>query len=467
MTLAGLSLAIGPLVDSAIICLENTHRHLGLGAKPKEAAFFGASEVAMPELVASCCTLLVLAPLAFMPGLGAFLFRPDGPGRRLRHDRRLPAVAVARPGAVRPVAARARRKPPEPHLGMDYEHRSEHERPPLWIPQPGVRPLGGAYQPGIGGYVRLLEWVMAAACWSSSGPPSCFWWRSSSGSARQLRREFFPEVDAGAFEMYVRAKSGTRIEETEKRVAEVEKFVRDKIGDDLELIISEIGVVADWSAAYTPNSGPMDAVLKVQLKHDRHHSAQEYVAVRSARRFANSRRVFGDLEFAFDAGGMIRGAMNEGKSTPINVRITGKNLDKAHQVAPAIQPEVRKVNGVVDCRIMQRLDYPEYVIEVDQAKAADLGLTQMDVMKNLVAALNSSIQFNKKNFWIDPVSHNQYYVGVQYPEEEIESIDTILDVPITSPTQKKSIPLRNMATVRRRRGAGRGHAHEPCSRPST
>src|SRR5581483_5640123 len=158
---------------------------------------------------------------------------------------------------------------------------------------------------------------------------------------------------------------------------------------------------------------------------------------------------FEDLEFAFDAGGLIRGAMNEGKSTPLNIRITGKDLDKAHAIADAIQQEVEKVDGVVDCRILQRLDYPEFIINVDQAKAADLGLTQMDVMQNLVAALNSSIQFNKKNFWIDPVTHNQYYVGVQYPEKEIQSIDTLLDVPITSTAQKKSIPLRNVATVRR------------------
>src|SRR5262249_44198854 len=147
-------------------------------------------------------------------------------------------------------------------------------------------------------------------------------------------------------------------------------------------------------------------------------------------------------------GGMIRGAMNEGKSTPLNVRITGKDMRKAHDIAEAIQREVTQVKGVVDCRILQRLNYPEYVIDVDRAKAADLGLSQTDVMMNLVAALNSSIQFNKKNFWIDPVSHNQYFVGVQYPEENIASIDTLLDVPINSPTQKKSIPLRNMASVR-------------------
>ena len=98
---------------------------------------------------------------------------------------------------------------------------------------------------------------------------------------------------------------------------------------------------------------------------------------------------------------------------------------------------------------MQRLDYPEFMIDIDRAKAADLGLTQADVMQNVVAALNSSIQFNKKNFWIDPVSHNQYFVGVQYPEGEITTVEKLLDVPITSPVQKRTVPLRNIATLRR------------------
>ena len=107
---------------------------------------------------------------------------------------------------------------------------------------------------------------------------------------------------------------------------------------------------------------------------------------------------------------------------------------------------------MVDARIIQRLDYPEYIIDVDRAKAADLGLTQAEVMKNVVAALNSSIQFNKKNFWIDPVSQNQYFVGVQYPEEDIKSIETLLDIPITSPAQKTSRSrCSNIATLAPRR----------------
>jgi multidrug efflux pump subunit AcrB len=446
MTLAGLSLAIGPLVDSAIICLENTHRHLGLGAVPKDAAFLGASEVAMPELVASCCTLLVLAPLALMPGMGAFLFRPMALGVAFAM---ISAYLLSRSfvPALCSLWLRMHTPQEEPHPGVDYEHRSEHEHN---APRGFLSRLFARWEAliniGIAGYVRLLHLAMRFRL-LTVGAAVLLLVAVVVGLGSQLRREFFPEVDAGAFEMYVRANSGTRIEETEKRVAEVERFVRQKTGEDLELLISEIGVVADWSAAYTPNSGPMDAVLKVQLKHDREHSAQEHV--QALREGLASAPEFSDLEFAFDAGGMIRGAMNEGKSTPINVRITGKDLDMAHKVAEAIQREVTKVNGVVDCRILQRLNYPQYIVDVDQAKAAALGLTQMDVMKNLVAALNSSIQFNKKNFWIDPISHNQYYVGVQYPEEEIQSVETLLDVPINSPAQKKSIPLRNVATVRR------------------
>src|SRR5439155_15479533 len=192
------------------------------------------------------------------------------------------------------------------------------------------------------------------------------------GLGTQLEREFFPEVDAGAFEIYVRAEPGTSIDETERRIGQVEKFIKKEIQGDLEMTISEIGVAADWSAAYTPNSGPMDAVVKVQLKHDRERSAQEWV--RTLREGFQKSSTFSGLEFAFDAGGMIRSAMNEGKLTTINVRITGKNQEKAHELSEAIQREAVKVPGVVDGRMLQRLNYRNYIVDVDQTKAVTIGL---------------------------------------------------------------------------------------------
>ena len=158
---------------------------------------------------------------------------------------------------------------------------------------------------------------------------------------------------------------------------------------------------------------------------------------------------FADLEFAFDAGGMIRAAMNEGKSTPINIRVTGKDLRQGPRDRRGGTPEDRR-----DRRRGRRPDHPAARLSGIRhrrrpGQGGRPGLTQADVMKNVVAALNSSIQFNKKNFWIDPVSKNQYFVGVQYLEEDINSIETLLDIPITSPKQDQPIPLRNIVTLRR------------------
>ena len=461
MTLAGLSLAIGPMVDSAIICLENTHRHLGLGATPEEAAFRGASEVAMPELVASLCTLLVLAPLALMPGLGEFLYRPMAMGVAFAM---ISAYLLSRSFVpsraaqwLKPHAVHRHEVGPEHGAGNGQDGENREPFSPEPAPGGGRTTGGGLLRrafaqwearidAGIAWYPRLLDHVMRhrlAAVLIAVGLLVA----TLAGRGRHLRREFFPEVDSGAFEIYARAPSGTRIEETEKKVAKVEQFVRETIGRDLQIIISELGVVADLSAAYTPNAGPMDAVIKVQLKDEREHSAQEYV--QKLRTGMAQATQFRDLEFAFDAGGMIRSAMNEGKSSPINIRLSAKDIPQARQIAEAIRREVVSIDGVVDARIIQRLDYPEYIIEVDRAKVADLKLNQAEVMKNVVAALNSSIQFYKKNFWIDPISKNQYFVGVQYFEEDIDSVDTLLDVPVTGLGQDKPIPLRNLATLRR------------------
>jgi multidrug efflux pump subunit AcrB len=449
MTLAGLALAIGPMVDSAIICLENTHRHLGLGARSKVAAYFGASEVAMPELVAMCCTLLVLAPLALMPGTGVFLFRPMALAVGFAM---VTAYVLSRSFVPSMCGLFLRGHTPPPgdvYPGFDEEHRSQHENPP---PR---GPLGRAFAAweglinrAIAGYVWLLHRVMRRRLLTLTAAVVALV-AVVLGVGARLRREFFPEVDAGAFEIYARADPGMRVEETEKRIVKVEKLVRDTTGKDLDTIISEIGVVSDWSAAYTPNSGPMDAVVRVQLKAERDKSAQEYVRLLRQAFLSSPDPDVNRLEYAFDAGGMIRSAMNEGKSTPINVRVVSRDPRAAHAIADAILREVRDVRGVVDARILQRLNYPEYVINVDQTKAAEAGLTQRDVMENLIASLNSSIQFNKHNFWIDPKTQNQYYVGVQYREEDIASLDTLLDVPITSTTQHRSIPLRNLARVDR------------------
>lgn len=440
MTLAGLALAIGPMVDSAIICLENTHRHLQAGATPANAALLGASEVAMPELVASLCTLLVLAPLALMPGMGQFLFRPMAM-----------AVAFAMGSAYLLSRSFVPSRAALWLKGHSHDQVDAHspEQPMPTRRSHGAGRVFAKIQAGIDAaiewYARKLDRALEHR-WAVVLGAATLLAAVLGGLLPHLRRDFFPEVDAGAFEMYVRLDTGTRIEETEKKVAEVEDLIRHTIGEDLELTISQMGVWADWSCAYTPNSGPMDAVLEIQLKDERRYSAQHYAAA-LRREMAEDNR-FAALEVAFNSGGTIRSAMNEGGASPIDIRIEGRDLRKSRAVANRILGEVAQIDGVADARIMQRLDYPEYIVDVDRAKSRRLGLTEKDVMENVVAALKSSIQFNKKNFWFDPVSHNQYYVGVQYPEQDIKSVQTLLNVSITSPLQRQPIPLSNLVSLR-------------------
>ena len=429
MTLAGLTLAIGPMIDSAIICLENTHRYLGMGAPPKEAALNGASEVAMPELVSTLCTFLVLAPLAFMPGMGQFLFLP---------------MFLAVFFSMTTAYFLSRTLVPCFSAYLLKPHVEEHHEPKNALAR-GFARWQKFLEHCIHLYGRALEVVL-----KHRGKTIAIGFGTLLVTVVVLvpfmRRDFFPEVDSGAFEIAARANSGTKLEVTERLITQVEDYIKKTIDpEDLKLVISEIGVTADWSAAYTPNSGPQDAILKIQLTPERSKTSQEYIRILRAGLSKDPR--FTDLEFSFDSGGLIRGALNKGRSSPINIQLTGKNQDLLFPLADKIRNELRKIDGIVDCRVIQRPDAPELTLEVDRAKAAQLGLTQADVMENVIAATNSSITFNKKNFWIDPVSHNQYFVGVQYPESSIKDLYDLYKIRITSPKTGKTIPLANVASI--------------------
>lgn len=430
MTLAGFALAIGPLVDNAIICLENTHRHLSNGVPVSEAAYLGSSEVALPALVATLCTFLVLMPLILVPGVGDFLFAP----MTLAVCFAMVAAYLLSQSLV-PSYSGLLLKSHGPASGHDSHGKGWFAR---WE---------AVLNRTIVGYGRLLDRALRMRLLTVGvGVAALFLICLAVGPV--LGREFFPEVDSGSFEFSVRAPTGTRIEQTEEQIIKVEDLVRKSIPEhDLQMVVVQIGVTPDISSAYTPNAGPMDAVVKVQLKQHREHTAQHYVRLLRDK-FAEHQEL-AQLEFSFDAGGMVRSALNEGKSSPINIQITGKNAELSNQIAEAIKREIQTIQGVVDARIIQRLNYPQLSINVDRSKAAALGLTQQDVMRNVVAACNSSISFNKRNFWIDPVSRNQYFVGVQYPEGDIQSIDTLLDIPITSPKQSSPVPLRSVATITR------------------
>ncbi|MEW6305626.1 MAG: efflux RND transporter permease subunit, partial [Verrucomicrobiota bacterium] len=243
----------------------------------------------------------------------------------------------------------------------------------------------------------------------------------------------------------VRAPTGLRIERTEEIIAGVEKAIQAVIPEnERKIIISNMGVLLDWPAAYTPNSGPSDAFILVQLAEKHSKSTFQYVDELRAKLPGQ----FPGIEFSFDTGGMMTAALNFGLPSPINIQVEGKDLHVARGVADQIVRHAQTVPGAVDVRIQQRLDAPIINVDVDRVKAAQIGLAQENVVKNIVTALNSSINF-APSFWIDENNGNHYFIGAQYREENIKSLETVLDIPITGRKQSTPVPLRSLAKFSR------------------
>ena len=317
---------------------------------------------------------------------------------------------------------------------------------------------------------------------SDSGLESPAWFESMFGNLLRLRhvvvlvaivmlagagmtlttmgQELFPPVDSNQFTIYARLPSGTRIEITERVVAEIESSIMDQLGEpdpdpedekdpdsNLRILISNIGVLMDWPAAYTPNNGPMDAFILVQLKGDP-AKPNTFETVDALRERLN--REYPSVEFAFDTGGMMTAAMNFGLPSPIQVQVSGFDLPTMQEIAGHIKRVIEDTPGTTDVRIAQRVDYPQIGIEVDRVKAAQLGLVQEDVIKNVVTAVNSSIGFNPA-FWIAS-NFNHYFIGAQYEEQNITSLETLRDIPITGRGSKQPVPLRNVADFYRTTG---------------
>jgi len=274
--------------------------------------------------------------------------------------------------------------------------------------------------------------------------------------------ELFPQVDSNQFTIYVRLPSGTRIERTEDTIKEIEKVLLAEMGQpdaqypkvekyadsNLRILISNIGVLMDWPAAYTPNTGPMDAFVLVQLK-GKSGMPSTFDYVETLREKLN--RKFPGVDFAFDTGGMMTAALNSGLPSPINIRIEGFNFFTAEEIAMHVKRIASSVPGTTDVRIAQRVDYPQIDIQVDRVKAAQLGLTQEDVVKNVVTTINSSINFDPV-FWIDPKNGNHYFFGAQYAEDDIQSLETLKNIPITGKKSVMPVALRNIAKFGRKTG---------------
>src|SRR5437870_4050444 len=417
MTLGGIAVVIGLLIDESIVVLENTARHLDLGVSPREAALVGASEVMRPLTIVTITISVVFFPIVFMSGIGKFLFMPLAKSvvfaiwtSRLLASTLVP-VCAARFFKRRVTESRNKRENWFDRVRASYSRALE----------------------------RALQWR-----WRVLGATAALFILSML-IFKLIGTELFPQSDAGQFSVKVRATTGLRVEKTEELIAQIEKAIGAVIPErERKMIISNIGILLDWPAAYTPNSGPQDTFVLLQLAE--HHGRSSFSYVAELRKKLPQQ--FPGIEFNFDTGGMLSAALNGGLPSPINIQVEGNKLEVAHEIAEKIKRFAENVRGAVDVRIQQRLDAPQINIDTDRVKAAQVGLTQEEIVKNIVTALNSSTNF-APSFWIDEKNGNHYFIGAQYRENDIQSINTVLDIPITGKKQAVPVALRTVAKFSR------------------
>ncbi len=421
MTLGGLALVTGMILDEGIVSIENIARHLEMGKSRMDAALDGMREMARPRLLIMFTVTVVFFPVIFLAGIGKFLFVPM-------------AISVA----FAMFSSYVLTMTFLPLLASRFLKEHEEERGIAGALKGMLEKLQSAYR-GMLGAALKARWLVLAIV----GGVMAF---TFVALLPALGQELFPPVDAGQFMIRVRETSGTTPVETEKTLAEVEKTIQRTIPEEiLQKMITNIGVLNEWPAAYTPNSGSGDAFVSIQLREGiERKSVFEYVA--ELRPKLNKQ--FPGLEFSFDTAGILSAAVNNGVAHPINVQIDGKSLDVAHEIAEEVRARVGNIPGAKDVRIQQRLDTPTYKIEIDREKAYMLGMDAGDIVKNVVTAFRSSISF-EKSFWLDPNNGNHYFVGAQYKVKDMDMRQALEEAVINPNDGRRPIQLKSVATIER------------------
>jgi CzcA family heavy metal efflux pump len=423
MTLGGLALAVGTVVDAGIVVVENIMRHRAMGKDALTAAGEGTQEVAAPVLAGTITTLAVFVPAIFLSGMIKFLFLPLSLAAVMTIAASYFIAMTVAPtfcarflGKVTGKAAAS---------NVDTENNS-----------------GGFYAATLRKAMRGGFLTIAAIVGATAG---CFLLVPALGT------ELFPDVDAGTFEVRIKTIPGTRLEKTEELVAEIEDSIKETVSEEsVQSIISNIGMPvgkgAGFSTILSSNSGPDTAYIIVNLKNERAKSTLGYVKELRAK-WAEQ---FPQEKFLFVTGGIVNAALNEGAPTPIDIEIKTGSLDAGRAAAEGIEAAVQGIPGAVDIQIAQMLDYPQLDIEVDRTKAALYGLTQEGVAKNVLTAYGSSASFQSM-IWVDPKSGTDFFIGVQLGDNEADSLDELRSLPLRIQTEDgpSIIPLSSIATLKR------------------
>ncbi len=436
MTLGGLSLAVGILVDDATVEIENIHRNMAMKKPIVRAIMDGAQEIAAPAFVATLCICIVFVPVAFITGAAKSLFVPLAAAVVFAM---LTSYFLSR--TVVPTLAHKLLA----HEAEEHLHPERHQQAKGWFSRFHQRFERGFDQLRAW-YGGLLAWALTHRIRFITG--FAVFAIGSSCLLSVVGSDFFPTVDAGLIKLHVRGAPGTRIEQTEHEIARVEELIKSVIPEDqIENMIDNLGVPysgINLSLSEGALISPADGQIMIQLKEDHEPTADYVRALRS--KLAQS---FPDKTFFFLAPDISTQVLNFGLAAPIDIQVVGPlGSDKHYDVAKQIAEKVKQIPGAVDVHLAQVPKGPQLRVDVDRSMANKLGLTQRDVASDLLVSLSSSGQV-APNFWVDPRGV-QYLVAVQTPQYRNDSIEALAQTPLSSTGGTQL--LSNIAEVSRAEG---------------
>ena len=441
MILGGLALAFSRIIDNSVISLENIYRHLEGGALPAVAAERGGSEVSLAVLAATLTTVVVFFPVTFLYGVSKFLFTALALAVAIslfvsylvamtviplfcsRYLKAVPHAAehTHNEYEIEPISAEEHSRWSRFTAGFNRQFNRLLDYYEYWVKRALDRP-------GLTVAALSAAFVISLAIYPFIG------------------LAFFPRTDAGQFTINMKVPTGTRIELTEQYVAKVEDVIKQVVGaKDLKMVVSNIGVAPGFSAMYTSNSGPYTATVQVALNDAHQQSSFEYMD-RVQKEIGSQ---FPDVRTFFSSGSMVDAILNMGMPAPIDVQVSGRHPERSYSVAQDLARSIRHLPGVGQVYIPQDLDYPGLRLVVDRVHAGELGLTQKEVVDNVITALNSNYMI-APNYWLDRKSGNDYFLTVQYYEHGRAAIHNPIDltnIPIRAPNLKEPTTLDTVARL--------------------
>jgi multidrug efflux pump subunit AcrB len=420
MTLGGLALAIGMLVDDATVEVENIHRNRTLGKPLTRAILDGASQIAVPAIVATLSICIVFFPVVLLVGPARFLFTPL-------------AISVV----LAMLASYLLSRTLVPALARLLMHSEHHDEPGSALPAGGWKRIAvrfnrwrdDKFERFQGRYAAVLDTALHHRRFTilAAGAIAI----ASLGLVFVVGTDFFPSVDAGLMKLHFRAPVGSRIERTEELVGEVENGIRAIVPkDEIETINAMIGIPISYNLAFvqTDNVSAMDAEILVALKPDHAPTAGYMRRIR-----AMLTHDFPGASAYFQPADIVSQVLNFGLSSPIDLQVESADLQKGYEIARRLRDGVAEVAGTADAHIVQVIDYPALKVDVDRLRAAQAGIAQRDVANNLLVSLSSS-GLVAPSYFLNPHNNVNYFVVVKTPLPQLASVDQVMATPLTTGT---------------------------------